>query len=42
MSDAQMLIQVNKLVKKYRMGDVEVSALRGVDLHVQKGEFIVC
>ena len=40
MSDANMLIQVNKLVKKYRMGDVEVSALRGVDLHVQKGEFI--
>lgn len=40
MSDANMLIQVKKLVKKYRMGDVEVSALRGVDLNVQKGEFI--
>jgi putative ABC transport system ATP-binding protein len=40
MSDANMLIQVKNLVKKYRMGDVEVSALRGVDLHVQKGEFI--
>ncbi|MBS1829518.1 MAG: ABC transporter ATP-binding protein [Acidobacteria bacterium] len=40
MSDAKMLIQVKKLVKKYHMGDVEVSALRGVDLNVQKGEFI--
>ncbi|MFN7937079.1 MAG: ABC transporter ATP-binding protein [Bryobacteraceae bacterium] len=40
MSDANMLIQVKKLVKKYHMGDVEVSALRGVDLNVQKGEFI--
>jgi putative ABC transport system ATP-binding protein len=40
MSDANMIIQVKKLVKKYRMGDVEVSALRGVDLNVQKGEFI--
>ncbi|MBL8178422.1 MAG: ABC transporter ATP-binding protein [Bryobacterales bacterium] len=40
MSDPAMLIQVKKLVKKYRMGDVEVSALRGVDLNVQKGEFI--
>ncbi|MCC6345003.1 MAG: ABC transporter ATP-binding protein [Bryobacterales bacterium] len=40
MSEPQPLIQVRNLAKIYRMGDVEVSALRGVDLTVQRGEFI--
>jgi putative ABC transport system ATP-binding protein len=34
------IIQVRQLVKTYRMGDVDVHALQGVDLEVFKGEFI--
>ena len=34
------MIQVNQLLKTYRLGQVEVSALRGVDLTVQAGEFV--
>lgn len=35
-----MLIEVQNLMKIYRMGDIEVRALRGVDLNVEKGEFV--
>lgn len=35
-----MLIEVQDLTKVYRMGNIEVHALRGVDLGVEKGEFI--
>lgn len=34
------IIQVRQLTKTYRVGDVDVHALRGVDLEVAKGEFI--
>jgi putative ABC transport system ATP-binding protein len=34
------IIQVRQLTKTYRAGDVDVHALRGVDLDVQRGEFI--
>ncbi len=34
------IIQVRQLTKTYRVGDVDVHALRGVDLDVQPGEFI--
>jgi putative ABC transport system ATP-binding protein len=34
------IIQVRQLTKTYRVGDVDVHALRGVDLEVDKGEFI--
>lgn len=37
---ADAIIQVSGLEKTYRVGEVEVQALRGVDLHVQRGEFI--
>ncbi len=33
-------IQVQNLVKTYRVGDVEVNALRGVDLNIEAGEFV--
>jgi putative ABC transport system ATP-binding protein len=34
------VIRVEDLHKIYRMGDVEVSALRGVDLRIERGEFV--
>ena len=39
MNDAP-LIEVRNLWKTYRAGDVDVHALRGVDLSVAKGEFL--
>ena len=35
-----MLIEVQNVTKDYRMGDVKVQALRGVDLKIEKGEFL--
>lgn len=35
-----MLIQINKIKKIYKLGDVEVPALRGVDLGIEKNEYI--
>jgi putative ABC transport system ATP-binding protein len=35
-----MLIDVRNLVKTYQIGTVEVNALRGVDLHIQKNEYV--
>src|SRR6476646_1652611 len=34
------LIELAQVTKIYRMGDVEVRALRGVDLTVEPGEFV--
>ncbi len=34
------IIRVSGLVKNYRVGEVDVRALRGVDLDVPKGEFL--
>jgi putative ABC transport system ATP-binding protein len=34
------LINIEKITKTYQMGDVSVNALRGVDLHINKGEFV--
>ncbi|HXG52222.1 MAG TPA: ABC transporter ATP-binding protein [candidate division Zixibacteria bacterium] len=34
------VIRVEELYKTYRMGDVEVPALRGINLTVERGEFI--
>jgi putative ABC transport system ATP-binding protein len=34
------IIQVQGLTKTYHVGDVEVNALRGVDLDVARGEFV--
>lgn len=34
------MIEARDLVKIYKMGDIEVNALRGVSLNVEQGEFI--
>src|SRR4249919_3106715 len=34
------IIQIRNLVKTYRVGKVDVQALRGVDLNVEKGHFL--
>ena len=34
------VIRVENLFKTYRMGDVEVPALRGINLTVERGEFV--
>jgi putative ABC transport system ATP-binding protein len=34
------LIQVRELVKVYNLGEVEVSALRGITLSIERGEFV--
>ena len=37
---AEPIIQVRGLTKVYRVGDVEVPALRGIDLDIARGEFV--
>ncbi len=37
----ERVFQVSGVSKVYRMGDVEVHALRGVDLELYRGEFVV-
>jgi len=40
MNDGRAIIEVRDLRKVYRVGDVEVPALRSLDLDVQAGEFL--
>ena len=40
MADTPPLIRIRDVVKTYRMGDVEVRALRGVSLDITAGEFV--
>ena len=34
------MIKVDGLTKIYRIGDIEIPALRGVSLHIDNGEFV--
>jgi len=36
----EQMVEIKGLTKLYHQGDVEVSALRGVDLQIAKGEFV--
>jgi putative ABC transport system ATP-binding protein len=40
-SDVAPVISATQLVKRYRMGEVDVVALRGVDLELHEGELVV-
>ena len=40
MSNPELVIQARDVRKVYRVGDVDVHALRGVDLDVARGEFL--
>jgi putative ABC transport system ATP-binding protein len=39
-SAAQAVIRLERIHKTYHMGDIEVHALRGVSLHIGRGEFV--
>jgi putative ABC transport system ATP-binding protein len=39
-SAASALIEVRDLVKTYRLGEYQVQALRGVSVHISRGEFV--
>jgi len=41
MTETARLFEVRGLTRRYRMGEVEVAALRGVDLDVAEGELVV-
>jgi len=40
MSDDQVLLQAKNIHKSYPMGDVKLDVLKGIDLRVNKGEFL--
>jgi len=40
MNNGEIVIRVRNLRKVYHVGDVDVHALRGVDLDVERGEFV--
>ena len=40
MAEARALITLSGVTKVYRIGDIEVQALRGLDLRIDEGEFV--
>jgi putative ABC transport system ATP-binding protein len=39
-ADSEEIIRLSKIVKIYRRGELEVTALRGIDLVIRRGEFV--
>jgi putative ABC transport system ATP-binding protein len=39
-ADSEEIIRLAKIVKVYRRGELEVTALRGIDLEIHRGEFV--
>jgi len=40
MKNGHMIIETDSLAKIYQMGDVEIKALNGVDIAIERGEFV--
>ena len=40
MAEPRPLITLSEVTKVYRIGDIEVQALRGIDLRIDEGEFV--
>jgi putative ABC transport system ATP-binding protein len=40
MAKDSLVLEIHELVKTYRMGEVEVHALKGINLTVERGEFV--
>ena len=34
------MIELNNIIKTYKMGEIEVQALRGLSLRIEKGEMV--
>jgi len=39
-ADSEQIIRLSKVTKVYRRGELEVTALRGIDLTIQRGDFV--
>ena len=40
MADSEEIIRLSKITKVYRRGELEVTALRGIDLTIKRGDFV--
>ncbi len=40
MADSEPIIRLSKVTKVYRRGELEVTALRGIDVTIQRGDFV--
>ncbi len=40
MADSEQIIRLSKVTKVYRRGELEVTALRGIDLTITRGDFV--
>lgn len=40
MMSNNMIIEINSLKKEFHVGDVTVRALKGIDIHIERGEFV--
>jgi putative ABC transport system ATP-binding protein len=39
-ADSEQIIRLSKVTKVYRRGELEVTALRGIDVTIQRGDFV--